>query len=139
MDMTLYCPQCGKAMLVADEDGMQALECPHCQHVFRPRMHLTQVGPSPDRLVPDLEQPGKSKLVAGLLGIFFGALGFHRFYLGYPGIGTLQILVTVMGCVTCMPGCLPIPLPFGHIWGFTEGVLCFMGKMTDADGRPLVD
>lgn len=35
---------------------------------------------------------GKSQVVALLLCIFFGLIGVHRFYLGYPGIGVLQIL-----------------------------------------------
>lgn len=35
---------------------------------------------------------GKSQLVALLLCIFVGALGIHRFYLGYIGIGVIQLL-----------------------------------------------
>lgn len=34
---------------------------------------------------------GKSQLVALLLNIFLGALGIHRFYLGYVGMGILYI------------------------------------------------
>jgi TM2 domain-containing membrane protein YozV len=69
----------------------------------------------------------KSRLTAGLLGIFLGALGVHRFYLGYLSIGVLQILVTVATCGV------------GGFWGFIEGILILRGKAitTDADGRPL--
>ncbi|NBR13775.1 MAG: TM2 domain-containing protein [Crocinitomicaceae bacterium] len=35
---------------------------------------------------------GKSWLVALLLCIFLGALGIHRFYLGYTGLGILYLL-----------------------------------------------
>jgi hypothetical protein len=35
---------------------------------------------------------GKSQLVALLLCIFIGVLGIHRFYLGYIGIGVIQLL-----------------------------------------------
>jgi type IV secretory pathway VirB6-like protein len=35
---------------------------------------------------------GKSQLVALILAILFGAIGVHRFYLGYIGIGIIQIL-----------------------------------------------
>ena len=35
---------------------------------------------------------GKSQLVAGLLCFFLGGLGIHRFYLGYIGIGVIQLL-----------------------------------------------
>ena len=34
----------------------------------------------------------KSQLVALLLCIFVGVLGIHRFYLGYTGIGIIQLL-----------------------------------------------
>src|SRR5271157_2513312 len=52
------------------------------------------VGPTPV-LVP--AEPIKSKIAAGLLGIFLGCLGIHRFYLGYTGIGLAQLLITVFG------------------------------------------
>ncbi|MBT2536508.1 TM2 domain-containing protein [Arthrobacter sp. ISL-69] len=32
----------------------------------------------------------KSKLVAGLLGIFLGGIGIHRFYLGFTEIGVIH-------------------------------------------------
>lgn len=35
---------------------------------------------------------GKSQLVALILAIFLGALGIHRFYLGYTLIGIIQLL-----------------------------------------------
>jgi TM2 domain-containing membrane protein YozV len=35
---------------------------------------------------------GKSQLIALLLCIFVGGLGIHRFYLGYIGIGILELL-----------------------------------------------
>ena len=35
---------------------------------------------------------GKSQLVALILSFFLGGLGIHRFYLGYVGIGILELL-----------------------------------------------
>lgn len=69
----------------------------------------------------------KSRLTAGLLGIFLGGLGVHRFYLGYTSIGVLQILVTIATC------------GIGGLWGIIEGILILGGSgiKTDADGRPL--
>ncbi len=70
----------------------------------------------------------KSKLVAGLLGIFIGSIGIHRFYLGYIGIGIAQIVVTFATC------------GIGSLWGFIEGILILTGNInTDSDGRPLTE
>ena len=74
--------------------------------------------------------PGaKSKLVAGLLGIFLGGLGIHRFYLGYTKIAVIQIVVSIVTCGA------------GTLWGFIEGILILAGNTitTDADGKPLTD
>ncbi len=65
----------------------------------------------------------KSKLTAGLLGIFLGAYGVHRFYLGYTGMGFLM-LFTCGGCV---------------IWSLVDAIMVLMGKVPDAQGRPLRD
>lgn len=69
----------------------------------------------------------KSRLTAGLLGIFLGGLGVHRFYLGYTSVGVLQILVTLATC------------GIGALWGLTEGIVILSGSglQTDANGVPL--
>src|SRR5438874_8753083 len=73
--------------------------------------------------------PRKSKLVAGLLGIFLGGFGVHRFYLRYTGIGIAQIVVTIFTCGA------------GALWGLIEGILILAGSTitTDADGKTLKD
>ena len=38
----------------------------------------------------------KSKIVAGLLAILIGALGIHKFYLGYTKTGIIMLLVSVL-------------------------------------------
>ncbi|MFM8525083.1 MAG: TM2 domain-containing protein [Cyanobacteriota bacterium] len=38
------------------------------------------------------------KLAAGLLGIFLGALGIHKFVLGYKTSGVIMLAVTVLTC-----------------------------------------
>ncbi len=69
----------------------------------------------------------KSKVVAGLLNIvcaFFCIGGVGRFYTGHVGMGVAQLLV---GWLTC------------GIWPIIDGVLMMMGKVPDAQGRPLRD
>jgi TM2 domain-containing membrane protein YozV len=40
---------------------------------------------------------GKNKVAAGLLAIFLGGLGIHKFYLGYNGPGLVFLLVNTIG------------------------------------------
>ena len=53
--------------------------------------------------------PIKSKTAAGLLGIFLGGLGIHKFYLGKIGMGILYLIF----CWTYIP----------FLVGFIEGVI----------------
>ena len=73
--------------------------------------------PGPDVIVVPVVVDGqdKSRLTAGLLGIFLGSIGVHRFYLGYTSIGVLQILVTIA------------TFGLGALWGMIEGVLILSG------------
>jgi TM2 domain-containing membrane protein YozV len=75
----------------------------------------------------------KSKLAAGLLGIFVGWLGIHRFYLGYTGIAVAQLILGLLGIVTC-----GITTLAAAIWGLVEGILILTGSIDkDAQGKPL--
>ena len=40
----------------------------------------------------------KDKMAAGLLGIFLGSLGIHKFYLGYKKEGVIMLLVSLLTC-----------------------------------------
>ena len=85
----------------------------------------TQCGVALAQPIPAGEQ--KSKMTAGLLGIFLGGLGIHNFYLGYTGKGIAQI-------------CLSLCFGAGAIWGLIEGIMILTGSINkDAKGIPLKD
>ena len=76
----------------------------------------------------------KSKMAAGLLGIFLGGLGIHNFYLGYTGKAIAQLLITLLSL-----GFLAI---ISGIWGLIEGILILTAQpgtpwSLDARGVPL--
>ncbi|GHU08213.1 hypothetical protein FACS189431_4070 [Alphaproteobacteria bacterium] len=78
----------------------------------------------------------KSKLAAGLLGIFLGAFGVHNFYLGNTGKAVAQLLISILSL-----GILAI---VSEIWGLIEGILILTSKPgtdwhKDAEGKELQD
>ena len=83
------------------------------------------------------QQPGygyaqKSKIVAGLLGLFLGGLGVHNFYLGYTGKAVAQLLLTLIGWIILIG-----PIISG-IWALIESVLILCssyGSNWHRDGR----
>jgi TM2 domain-containing membrane protein YozV len=46
----------------------------------------------------DLVEVSNKKLAAGLLGIFLGSFGIHKFVLGYTKAGLIMLLITVLTC-----------------------------------------
>ena len=130
----MFCKNCGKeihpeaALCVAcgfrNGDGNK-----YCAHCGQPVMEGAEVCLSCGFATrPQVVAPpnAKSKLVAGLLGLFLGGIGIHNFYLGYTGKGIAQILLSCTG--------------ISAIWAFVESIMIFMGKIDkDANGNPLVD
>ncbi|MDR2687630.1 MAG: TM2 domain-containing protein [Oscillospiraceae bacterium] len=89
-------------------------------------------------------QEQKSKMTAGLLGIFLGAFGVHQFYLGNTKMAAIHLGSVVLGIVCfCIPfvNVLAIILVLGNwIWGLIEGIFILTGRTkTDAKGNPLKD
>jgi TM2 domain-containing membrane protein YozV len=50
--------------------------------------------------------PGaEKKIAAGVLAIFLGGLGVHKFYLGYTTAGIIMLVVSLgVGAITCGTG-----------------------------------
>ena len=128
----MYCRNCGSQMediasvcvKCGVKKGNGISFCPNCGSKTEPNAaYCTNCGV--DFNVASGEQ--KSKLVAGLLGIFLGGLGIHNFYLGFTKKAIMQIVLSF---------CFGI----GAIWGFIDGILILMGKIdADANGVPLKD
>lgn len=109
--MAKYCSNCGKEL----KDNADV--CLHCGKIVNNISFNTGV---------------KSKLIAGLLGIFVGVFGVHNYYLGYNKKATTQLLITVLSF-----GILSF---VSAIWGLIEGIQILSGTInTDADGKPLGD
>lgn len=112
---TSFCFNCGNAV------DFDADVCVHC-------------GASTKRTHIDTSNQ-KSKIAAGILGIFLGWLGIHNFYLGYTSKAIIQVLLGTVGILLCGLG----PLA-SSIWGIIEGILILTGSINeDGDGIPLKD
>ena len=129
--MAKFCPNCGTNY----DDNM--MNCPNCG-APAPQMNNQQYNQQQyqqpmgnQQYNPQFQQqpmPGaKSKMAAGLLGIFLGGWGVHNFYLGNTSRGIIQIVVSLVTC------------GLGAWWGLIEGILILCGNInTDSQGRPLV-
>jgi TM2 domain-containing membrane protein YozV len=103
-----YCPNCGV------ETNPEAVVCVQCGVSLAHKEDEAAVGT-------------KSKLVAGLLGIFLGGFGVHNFYLGFTGKAIAQIVLSFLCGI-------------GGIWGLIDGILILCGKIDkDAKGQKLKD
>ena len=92
--MTRYCTKCGaindetaqfcntcQAPLSAVDTGYQPMQSVH-----------------PGALTDWKALGGDKKIIAGVLGILLGALGVHKFILGYTTEGVIMLLVSVLSC-----------------------------------------
>lgn len=116
----VVCTKCGFGKGTGDSF------CPNCgKPVNKGAMACTECGAS-------LQSQSKSKIAAGLLGIFLGVFGVHNFYLGYTGKAVAQLLISVL---TCGFGAI-----ISEVWGIVEGIMILTGDIkADANGVPLSD
>lgn len=97
------CKYCGEALAIS-----VAPQQPVYQQQQQPIINNTYVNPmNNDGINP--AWPIKSKVAAGLLAIFLGGLGIHKFYLGKVGMGILYLCF----CWTWIP----------EIIGLIEGII----------------
>lgn len=125
----MFCKQCGKPI----DDGQELCEeCKANVEANQAQSAQTSSNNQSYNANPNVTTAPKSKIAAGLLGIFLGSLGVHNFYLGYTGKAIAQLLITLL---TCGFGAF-----VSSIWGLIEGILILTGSInTDANGNPLQD
>lgn len=146
----MYCKQCGEEFSNDNADvclkcgtkkGNGKSFCEHCgASVNEHQAVCLNCGARLDKeeKKEEAEEP-KSKLVAGLLGIFLGSLGIHNFYLGNSTKAAIQLGVSVLGILLscCTFFSLILPVAMG-IWGLIEGILLLTGGIKkDGKGNPL--
>ncbi len=137
----MFCKQCGKPI----DDGQELCEdCKNNANVnsnanYNANANMNN-GTNPTVNVnvnagynnANTNAPQKSKIAAGLLGIFLGGLGVHNFYLGYTGKAVAQLLISLLSCGFLAWG--------SAIWGLIEGILILTGSISvDGNGNPLKD
>lgn len=78
-----------------------------------------------------LPERHKSKLIAGLLGIFLGQFGIHWFYLGNNKLGLIQLILFIVGIPLCFI-LIGFPILIGvRIWSFVDAIRIFTGSINN--------
>lgn len=137
----MFCKQCGKPI----DDGQEL--CEECKVAGTTTAQADQTAGQQTQAqaeqpqyqqqpqynaAPNVSSSQKSKIAAGLLGIFLGSFGVHNFYLGYTGKAVAQLLLSLLSC-----GLLSW---VSSIWGLIEGILIISGSIDkDGQGNPLRD
>jgi TM2 domain-containing membrane protein YozV len=133
-----YCMNCGNPVREGEKfcarcgipPGKGTSYCPNCGALSTPDLICDTCGcaslSSRNKPIP----PGyaqKSRVAAGLLGIFLGTFGAGRFYLGYKKMGWLQLAASIFtGGI-------------GGFWGIIDGIMILKGSVEyDGNGYPLV-
>jgi TM2 domain-containing membrane protein YozV/DNA-directed RNA polymerase subunit RPC12/RpoP len=96
-----FCSNCGRQLRVADASAGNQAKCPSCSAtVLIPHPPtepvLVPVGAAVSSS-PAARQSG-NRIAAGVCGILLGALGIHKFILGFTTPGIIMLLVTVLTC-----------------------------------------
>ncbi len=153
-DDAVMCPRCQAPK------GKGGNFCPFCGMQVTPEQKIcTNCGVEMDTYGTN---GVKSKIAAGLLGIFLGVYGVHNFYLGYYKKAVVQLglvlfsyvmyvvefvsmafsnaIMSDAGAVTFLVSSVVFALLIigVRIWAFVEAILIFCGKINkDGKGRRL--
>ncbi len=104
------CKFCGEKLAV--QQAAQQVQQPQTVYIQQPQPQVVIQQAAPQQVYMTGINPAwpvKSKVAAGILAIFLGGIGVHKFYMGKIGMGILYILF----CWTGIPACV----------GFIEGII----------------
>ncbi len=106
----IECKFCGEKLAV--QQAAQQVQQPQTVYIQQPQPQVVIQQAAPQQVYMTGINPAwpvKSKVAAGILAIFLGGIGVHKFYMGKIGMGILYILF----CWTGIPACV----------GFIEGII----------------
>ncbi len=147
-----YCKNCGEQYQT--DEAVLCVKCGvskgvgnnYCHHCGKPVTPDTAVclncgvpcNAAGTQLAANANPNAKSKIAAGLLGIFLGAFGVHNFYLGYTKKAVIQLVATIVGYLLCCIGVGVLVVMGISIWGLVEGIMILCDKINvDGQGNPL--
>jgi len=115
---TNFCHNCGRAI---DPNASVCMNCGVATSAVKPA-------------------DAKSRISAGLLGIFLGCFGVHNFYLGYTQKAVIQLVLTIVGIVLSCIGIGAFIVLAVEIWALVEGIMILTGSINkDGNGNPISD
>ncbi len=119
--LELNCPYCQARLSISPSHAGAATICPLCRGKFQAPLPMARSplgAPHYAEQDPLVREFASKKIPAGVCGIVLGALGVHKFILGFVGTGILMLLVSVFGvCLYALPTML-----MGTI-GLVEGII----------------
>jgi TM2 domain-containing membrane protein YozV len=139
----MFCRNCGNQI---DDKAVVCIKCgvrptdgtAHCQACGQPTQPgavvCVQCGAQLAASSAQQKTAADKKLVAGICGILLGALGVHKFILGYTTPGVVMLLVTIVGFfLTCgiAPGIVAVI-------GLIEGII-YLTKSDEDFVRTYID
>ena len=119
-----YCPECGVKLKTSEAEI-----CLNCGVRVNGNFSIF------NNKVKDgvINNKCNNKTVAAVLAIFLGALGIHRFYLGYKEVGFIQLSLFIVG-ILIFP-----PILLGScVWATVDVVNIFLGKLSNANVIELI-
>jgi len=147
-----YCKNCGE--MYSTDEAVMCVKCGvprnsgnnychNCGNIMKPEDTICFNCGVPTEVITYINSVGpiqKSRVLAGVLGLFLGSFGAHNFYLGYTGKAVTQLVISIIGILLCCIVIGIIPVMAVWIWSLVESIMLFAGKIDrDANGMSLID